>query len=150
MPDSPTDPVLPIEGGKQQEPRQAEPPDLHHWQIEVFLRQTGKADNTQRTYRGQLVRFAAWCDKSWLDVTPSDIGKYRRELKLKGLKPTSVNHPLNTPRSFYQWLRCSNGYPMNQPLPTNAIELERQPEPQAAHVDGEDLRVVSQISLKGK
>ena len=39
---------------------------------------------------------------------------------------------------------------MNQPLPTNAIELERHPEPQAAHVDGEDLRVVSQISLKGK
>jgi hypothetical protein len=69
MPDSPTDPVLPIvimpiEGGKQQEPRQAEPPDLRHWQIEGFLRQIGKADNTQRTYRGQLVRFAAWCDKS--------------------------------------------------------------------------------------
>jgi transposase-like protein len=28
-----------------------------------------------------VVRFAAWCDKSWLDVTPSDIEKYRRELK---------------------------------------------------------------------
>ena len=141
---SPSDPVLPIvivplQGGKVEEPRRAEPPDLRHRQIEEFLRQTGKADNTQRTYRGQLVRFAAWCDKSWLDVTPSDIGKYRRELKLKGLKPTSINHALNTLRSFYQWLRRSNGYPMNQPLPTDAIDLERQPELQADHIEAEDL-----------
>jgi len=57
----------------------------------------GKLDNTHHTYRGQLVRFAAWCDKSWLDVTPSDIGKYHRELK-KGLKATSINHALNTLR----------------------------------------------------
>jgi integrase/recombinase XerD len=55
------------------------------------------------------------------------------------LKPTSVNHALNTLRSFYSWLRRSNGYPMNQPLPTDAIDLERQPEPQAAHVEAEDL-----------
>ena len=141
---SPSDPVLPIvivplQGGKVEEPRRAEPPDLRHRQIEEFLRQTGKADNTQRTYRGQLIRFAAWCDKPWLDVTPSDIGKYRRELKLKGLKPTSINHALNTLRSFYQWLRRSNGYPMNQPLPTDAIDLERQPELQANHIESEDL-----------
>ena len=132
MTSSPADPVLPIvivpiEGGKEKEPRREEPPDMRHWQIEEFLRQSGKADNTQRAYRGQLVRFA------------SDIGKYRRELKLKGLKPTSVNHALNTLRSFYNWLRRSNGYPMNQPLPTDAINLERQEEPQASHIDGEDL-----------
>jgi integrase/recombinase XerD len=143
MPPS-TDPVLPIvivplTGSKQPEPWQLEPPDLRHWQIEEFLRQTGKAENTQRTYRGQLVRFGAWCDKSWLDVTPSDLGKYRRELKLKGLKPTSINHALNTLRSFYQWLRRSNGYPMNKPLPTDAIDLERQAEPQADHLETEDL-----------
>ncbi|MBD2095101.1 tyrosine-type recombinase/integrase [Trichocoleus sp. FACHB-591] len=139
-----TDPVLPIvivplTGGKQPELRLLEPPDLRHWQIEEFLRQTGKADNTQRAYRGQLVRFAAWCDKSWLDVTPSDIGKYRRDLKLQGLKATSVNHALNTLKAFYGWLRRSNGYPMNQPLPTDAIDLERQEEPQADHLESEDL-----------
>lgn len=144
MSSSPSDPVLPIvivplQGGKEEKPRRVESPDLRHWQIEEFLRQTGKADNTQRTYRGQLIRFAAWCDKSWLDVTPSDIGKYRRNLKLKGLKPTSINHALNTLRSFYQWLRRSNGYPMNQPLPTDAIDLERQPELQADHIEAEDL-----------
>jgi len=33
----------------------------------------------------------------------------------------------------------SNGYPMNQPLPTDAIDLERQPEPQAAHIEAEEL-----------
>lgn len=144
MSSSPSDPVLPIvivplHGGKVEEPRRETPPNLRHWQIEEFLRQTGKADNTQRTYRGELIRFAAWCDKSWLDVTPSDIGKYRRELKMKGLKPTSINHALNTLRSFYQWLRRSNGYPMNQPLPTDAIDLERQPELQADHIEAEDL-----------
>jgi integrase/recombinase XerD len=144
MSPSPPEPVLPIvivplQGGKEEEPRRVESPDLRHWQIEEFLRQTGKADNTQRTYRGQLVRFAAWCNKSWLEVTPSDIGKYRRELKLKGLKPTSINHALNTLRSFYQWLRRSNGYPMNQPLPTDTIDLERQPELQADHIEAEDL-----------
>lgn len=113
--------IVPLASGKGPKPQRAELPDLRRWQIEEFLRQTGKADNTQRTYRGQLVRFAAWCPKSWLDVTPSDIGKYRRELKLKGLKATSVNHALNTLRSFYQWLRRSNGHPMNQPLPTDAL-----------------------------
>jgi integrase/recombinase XerD len=108
-------------------------------QIEEFLRQSGKAENTGRTYRGQLLRFSAWCNKSWLDVTPNDIGKYRRELKLKGLKPTSVNHALNTLRSLYGWLRRSNGYPMNKPLPTDAIDLERQEELQANHIEAEDL-----------
>jgi integrase/recombinase XerD len=131
--------MLPLDGGSKQAGSATVPPDLRHWQIEEFLRQTGKADNTQRTYRGQLVRFVAWCPKSWLDVTPSDIGKYRRELKLKGLKATSVNHALNTLRSFYQWLRRSHGYPMNQPLPTDAIDLERQAEPQADHLEAEDL-----------
>ncbi len=81
--------IMPIEGGKVEEPRRQEPPDLRHWQIEEFLRQMGKAENTQRTYRGQLVRFASWCDKSWLEVTPSDIGKYRRELQHQGLKARS-------------------------------------------------------------
>jgi len=131
--------ILPLDGGKKEKPRPDEPPDLRHWQIEEFLRQTGKAENTQRTYCGQLQRFAAWSGQSWLEVTPSQIGKYRRDLKLKGLKPTSVNHALNTLRSFYSWLRRSNGYPMNQPLPTDAIDLERQPEPQAAHIKAEDL-----------
>jgi integrase/recombinase XerD len=144
MPSPPTDPILPIvivplAGGQEPKARCAEPPDMRHWQIEEFLRQTGKAEHTQRTYRGQLVRFAAWCDKSWLDVTPSDLGKYRRELKLKGLKPTSINHALNTLRSFYQWLRRSNGYPVNKPLPTDAIDLERQAELQADHIEAEDL-----------
>ncbi len=147
MSSSPSDSVLPIvivpiEGGKPEESRQPEPPDFRHWQIEEFLRQTGKSDNTQRVYRGQLVRFVAWCDKSWLDVTPSDIGKYRRELKSKGLKATSVNHALNTLKSFYGWLRRSHGYPMNKPLPTDAIDLERQAEPQADHIDGADLEVL--------
>jgi len=147
---SSSDPVLPIvivplEGGKPEEPRQPEPPDLRHWQIEEFLRQTGKSDNTQRVYRGQLVRFAAWCNKSWLDVTPSDIGKYRRELKFKGLKASSVNHAINTLKAFYGWLRRSNGYPMNQPLPTDAIDLERQPEPEADHIDQDDLAQIWQV-----
>jgi len=138
------EPMLPIvivslEGGKEKQPPRVEPPDLRHWQIEEFLRQTGKADNTQRTYRGQLKRFMAWCDRSWTEVTPSDLGKYRRDLKLQGLKSASVNHAINTLKSFYNWLRRSNGYPMNQPLPTDAIDLERQPELQAAHIEAEEL-----------
>lgn len=67
MSPSRSDPVLPIvivplQGGKVEEPRRAEPPDLRHWQIEEFLRQTGKVDNTQRTYRG-----------SWCGLLPSTI-----------------------------------------------------------------------------
>lgn len=135
-----SDPVLPIVILPIEESRQEEVQPLgQDWQVEEFLRQTGKAENTQRSYRGQLLRFAAWCDKSWLEVTGSDIGRYRRELKLKGLQPTSINHALNTLRSFYNWLRRSNGYPINQPLPTEAIDLERQGEPQADHIEAEDL-----------
>lgn len=148
----PTDPTLPIaplpvtaiNGGRTTKSRSNDSPDIRHWQIEEFLRQTGKADNTQRTYRGKLQRCIAWCDKSWLDVTGSDIGKYRRDLKRKGLKPTSINHSLNTLRSFYGWLRRSNGYPMNQPLPTDAIDLEREPEAQADHIEVEELVQIKQ------
>ena len=41
--------IVPLEGGKEKQPRRSEPPDLRHWQIEEFLRQTGKAENTQRS-----------------------------------------------------------------------------------------------------
>lgn len=141
MPQIPDRPILPItivslNDGRGKEGDSANAPgnglrpespkvlsDLRHWQIEEFLRQTGKADNTQRAYKRQLKNFSAWCDKSWLNVTPSDIGKYRRELKQQKLKPASINHALNTLRAFYQWLRRSNEYPVNQPLPTDAIGL---------------------------
>jgi integrase/recombinase XerD len=136
--------IVPLEGGKPPQPKTEKLPDMRHWQIEEFLRQTEKADNTQRAYRGQLQRFVAWCDKSWTEVTPSDIGKFRRELKGKGLKVTSVNQALNTLRSFYTWLRQSNGYPMNQPLPTDAIDLEREPELPAAHLEADELELIQQ------
>ncbi len=111
MPQTPNRPILPIiivpKGGGRE--KQSDPPqlpktlsDLRHWQIEEFLRQTGKADNTQRAYKRQLKNFSFWCNKSWLDVTPSDIGKYRRELKQQELKPASINHALNTLQAFYQ------------------------------------------------
>lgn len=133
--------IVPLDGGQQQETSRldAPPADIRHWQIEEFLRQKGLADNTQRCYRRQLKKFSAWCNKSWLDVTPSDIGKYRRELKQQELKPASINHALNTLRAFYQWLRRSNGYPAGQPLPTDAIGLERTEQPQDLHIDKEDL-----------
>jgi len=69
---------------------------ISDWQIEEFLRQMGTAENTQRVYRGQLQRFAAWSQKAWLEVTPSDVGLYRLGLKEQGLKTTSVNHAINT------------------------------------------------------
>jgi integrase/recombinase XerD len=67
MPSSTPDPtasrltpiLVKFDGGKEVTPKLTEPPELRHWQIEEYLRQSGKADNTQRTYRGQLVRFAA-------------------------------------------------------------------------------------------
>ena len=109
MPQNPDRPILPItivplDGGREKQGSSTQLPktlsDLRHWQIEEFLRQTGKADNTQRAYKRQLKNFSAWCNKSWLDVTASDIGKYRRELKQQELKPTSINHALNTLRAF--------------------------------------------------
>jgi integrase/recombinase XerD len=136
--------IVPLRGGKPPKPKTEKLPDMRHWQIEEFLRQTEKANNTQRAYRGQLQRFVTWCDKSWTDVTLSDIGKFRRELKGKELKVTSVNQALNTLRSFYTWLRQSNGYPMNQPLPTDAIDLEREPELPDAHLEADELELIQQ------
>jgi len=134
--------VVPVEAEKPGEVEPDRLTNMQQWQIEEFLRQTGKAENTQRTYRGQLQRFAAWSGKSWLEVTASDIGKYRRGLKEKGLKPSSVNQALNTLRSFYHWLRRSNGYPTGQPLPTDAIDLEREGELRADHLDEEEMALV--------
>lgn len=56
-----------------------------------------------------------------------------------------MNHTLNTLKAFYRWLRRSNGYPVNQPLLTDAIELERQPEPEADHMDEDALEQIWQI-----
>ena len=120
-------------------------PDVRQWQIEEFLRQMGKAAQTQRYYRGQLHRFAVWVNKAWIEVTPSDLGKYRRVLQCKGLKPASINHALNTLRSFYRWLWRSQGYPSDQPLPTEAIDLERQPEPLPAHLTPAELQQLWQV-----
>jgi len=49
--------IVPLNGGIQEQSRPEEPPDLRHRQIEEFLRQTGKADNTQRAYRGRVISF---------------------------------------------------------------------------------------------
>ncbi len=62
-------PVLPIvifalDDSPALQPSREEPPALRHWHVEACLHQTGKADHTHRTYRGQLVRFATWCPKS--------------------------------------------------------------------------------------
>ncbi len=69
--------IVPLNGGREKTGQSASsktPSDLRHWQIEEFLRQTCKADNTQRAYKRQLKNFSSWCNKSWLDVTPSDQG----------------------------------------------------------------------------
>jgi len=37
--------IVPLDGGKQRSPSAKDAPaDMRHWQIEEFLRQTGKAD----------------------------------------------------------------------------------------------------------
>jgi len=137
--------VLPMDGRTKLAGWGEQGNQVRDWQIEEFLRQTGKAENTQRVYRGQLQRFAAWSQKAWLEVTPSDVGLYRQGLKEQGLKTTSVNHAINTLKSFYGWLRRSNGFPAGQPLPTDAIALEREAEPQALHLDEEELERVWEV-----
>ena len=42
--------IVPLEGGKEKQTLRVSFPDVRYWQTEEFLRQTGKADNTQRTH----------------------------------------------------------------------------------------------------
>ena len=42
-------------------------------------------------------------------------------------------------------MRRSNGYPVNKPLPTDAIDLERQSEPEADHLDADELAQIWQV-----
>lgn len=58
--------VVPIDGRPQLAGWGEQGNQIHDWQIEEFLRQIRKAENTQRVYRGQLQRFAAWSQKAWL------------------------------------------------------------------------------------
>ena len=52
--------IVPLDGRKQRSPSIKDAPaDMRHWQIEEFLRQTGKADNTQRSYKRQLKNFSS-------------------------------------------------------------------------------------------
>ncbi len=55
-----------------------------------FSGKRARQTTTQRTHRGQLQRCAAWYDRSWLDVMPSDIDKYRFY--------KSLNFSLSTPK----------------------------------------------------
>lgn len=125
--------------------RIAEPTDIRTRQIEDFLRQTGKSENTQTMYRSQLRRFVEWSGKAWIDVTATDIGRYRKELKQQGLKPASINHAINTLKSFYRWLQRSSGYLEGKPLPTDAIELERTPEPAPDHLEPEQMERIWEV-----
>lgn len=103
IPSSPVDPILPIvispiEGCKKKEPRD------RNLQICATGRSRSSCARPARRTILSAPIVGNWCDKSWLDVAPSDIGKYRRQLKLKGLKAISINHLLKTLRSFYGWL----------------------------------------------
>lgn len=146
------EPVLPIVivplAEEQRTSTQAGLLDLEDCQLDEFLRQTGKAENTQRVYRGQLQRFAAWCKRSWNDVLPDDIADYRRALKQKGLKVSSVNHALKTLQAFYKWLQQQGKYPANQPLPTSKIKLELQESSQALSLDKKEVNTICQTLLQ--
>ena len=85
----------------------------------------GKADNTQRAYKRQLKNFSAWCNKSWLDVIPSDIGKYRRELKQQELKPASINHALTEYSTSILSMATSQQWVSGEPTPADRCNWAR-------------------------
>jgi hypothetical protein len=46
--------IVPFDGGKPPKPQPSHSPDMRHWQIEEFLRQTEKAENTGGSFNALL------------------------------------------------------------------------------------------------
>jgi integrase/recombinase XerC/integrase/recombinase XerD len=98
--------------------------------LEAFdgdLRRRGVAEKTRRAYRGDLARFAAWCEARELDPAAAavrDLRRYAASLSQRGLRPTSVARAVASLRSFYRMLLEHGEIAQN---PAELLTLPKRP-----------------------
>jgi integrase/recombinase XerC len=67
----------------------------------------GMSERTERAYRGDLLRFAAYCgnyDIRMEAASPYDAQRFIGDLSAEGISAVSVNRALSSIRGFYRWL----------------------------------------------
>jgi integrase/recombinase XerC len=67
----------------------------------------GLSERTERAYRSDLFRFAAYCDNIGVRmeaVSPYEAQRFIGDLSSEGISAVSVNRALSSIRGFYRWL----------------------------------------------
>ena len=125
--------------------------DLRLERVKEFLKASNLASNTRKSYRLELERFIAWSDKAWTDVTPRDIGSFKKHLKDecrtrqgKPLSPAAINQAITALKSFFKWLQLAGYLAATDILPTAAVKFEKLGEPLPRHLSLEQMEAVYQ------
>ncbi|PSB46528.1 integrase [Cyanosarcina cf. burmensis CCALA 770] len=131
--------------------------DIRLGWIEQYIRANNLAKNTQKTYRLELERFAAWSNKAWADVTPRDIARFKHYLMTecktragKPLMPASVNQALAALKSFYSWFRSSGYMDLTAVLPTAAVKFEKLGKPLPKNLSDEQMQAIAAVVAGGE
>jgi integrase/recombinase XerC len=67
----------------------------------------GLSERTEGAYRGDLLRFAAYCDNNDIRMetaSPYEAQRFIGDLSAEGISAVSVNRALSSIRGFYRWL----------------------------------------------
>jgi integrase/recombinase XerD len=114
-------------------------------QLEDFLVSSGLAVSTRQNYRKWLTRFMQQCDKPWAAVTTHDLATFKGWLATQYrtkqgdcLSASSVNAHITALKAFYRWLQDAGHIPAG-PKPTDALKMERPPQPLPKHLTPEQV-----------
>ncbi|MBD2091117.1 phage integrase N-terminal SAM-like domain-containing protein [Microcoleus sp. FACHB-1515] len=146
------------------EAHSVEPPDLRSERIKEFLQASNLAANTRKSYRLELDRFIGWSNKTWVDVTPRDVARFKQYLmdecqtrQGKPLSPSAINQALTALKSFYKWFQLSGYMELAAVLPTAAVKFEKLGNPLPRHLSHEQVSAIAQavtgdqdIDLRGQ
>lgn len=128
-----------------------EPPDLRSERIKEFLQASNLAANTRKSYRLELDRFIAWSSKTWINVTPRDVARFKQYLmdecrtrQGKALSPSAINQALTALKSFYKWFQLSGYMELAAVLPTAAVKFEKLGNPLPRHLSHEQMAAIAQ------
>jgi len=113
------------------------PTDIRERAIADFLAAKSFAPRTEKQYRRQLARFAAWTDKPWLDLTARDILRFKQHLETTtDLAPTSIAVALAAVKSFLSW-QWQSGQRLDNP--GSAVSQPALPQPEPQHFTDEEV-----------
>lgn len=109
--------------------------------IEEFLEARRLSANSIKSYRQDLTQFQRWVNIPWQQVTEHQIDRYAAHL-LQTAAEATVCRKLSALKSFYGWMHKRHYVQLD---PTQVVELPKLKQPQAQHLEPEDVERIEQV-----